>query len=68
LGDISKLKDLNKINKNYKWVINLGGYVDHSNLDKTYKSHYKGCVNLIKIFKKKKIRGFFTARIIFRIR
>ena len=32
--------------------MNLGGYVDHSNKEKTYKSHYIGCKNLTDIFLK----------------
>lgn len=38
-----------KINKYFNYVINLGGYVDHSNKKKTFKSHYLGCKNLVKI-------------------
>lgn len=56
--------DLNKLNKqflnkrNFDYVVNLGGYVDHSNLYKTYKSHYKGVINLYNIFKNVKIKAF----------
>ena len=35
-------------------VVNLGGYVDHSNRKKTFKSHYEGCKNLTEIFLKKR--------------
>lgn len=58
--DISKLKNLKKIisNKNYDYVVNLAGYVDHSKKNKTIKSHYLGCKNLAKIFLKKKIKRF----------
>ena len=39
-------------------MINLGGYVDHSKLKKTFSSHFNGCVNLADIFKNKKIVRF----------
>jgi len=52
--DITKKKSLKKINKKYfKYIVNLGGYVDHSNKQKIYKSHYTGCKNLTNIFLKK---------------
>ena len=57
--DISNKKKLNKkIKKNYHYVVNLGGYVDHSNKKKTYASHYLGCKNLTEIFLKKKLSAF----------
>ena len=47
LCDITKKKLLKKkIQKSFVYVVNLGGYVDHSNKIKTYKSHYIGCKNL----------------------
>ena len=52
--DITAKKLLEKkIKKKFKYVVNLGGYVDHSNKKKTFKSHYMGCKNLTKIFLKK---------------
>jgi len=57
--DITNKKKLNKIIKaDYDYVVNLGGYVDHSNKNKTFKSHYFGCKNLSEIFLKKNIRSF----------
>ena len=58
--DIFKKRKLEMLLKKKKidYAINLAGYVDHKNKDKTYKSHYIGCKNLIKIFKKKKIKRF----------
>ena len=57
--DLFNKKKLQKlIKKNYNFVINLGGYVDHSNTKKTYNSHYIGCKNLSNIFLKKKITNF----------
>ena len=57
-GDLSNLKDLKKINQKYDYVVNLGGYVDHSNKTKPYNSHFIGCKNLAKIFLKKEIKSF----------
>lgn len=57
-GDISKEKDLYRIKENYNYVVNLGGYVDHSNKIKTFKSHYQGTKNLAKFFLKKRINVF----------
>ena len=52
--DITNKKLLRKsIRKPFDYVVNLGGYVDHSNKKKTFKSHYEGCKNLAEIFLKK---------------
>ena len=56
--NISKKKEINKINLNFDYVINFGGYVDHQNKTKTYKSHHIGCKNLANYFLKKKIKSF----------
>ena len=57
--DISNKKLLQtKINYNFDYVINFGGYVDHSNKKETFKSHYLGAKNLGNIFIKKKIIKF----------
>ena len=57
--DITKKKSLKrKIQKPFKYVVNLGGYVDHSNKKKTFESHYIGCKNLVEIFLKKKPETF----------
>jgi len=54
LCDITKKKSLKRnIRKTFKYVVNLGGYVDHSNKKKTFKSHYIGCKNLTEIFLRK---------------
>jgi nucleoside-diphosphate-sugar epimerase len=47
-----------KISKNYKYVINLAGYVDHSNKKETFISHYVGCKNLANYFLNGKIKLF----------
>ena len=58
-SDITNKKLLKKnTNNTYDYVVNLGGYVDHSNKKKTFKSHYVGCKNLAQIFLKKKISSF----------
>lgn len=56
--NFAKLKKVLKKNKDFDYVINLGGYVDHSDKKKTYKSHFLGCKNLTKIFLKKKVNRF----------
>ena len=57
--DISNKKILNKkIKKNFSFVVNLGGYIDHINKHKTYNSHYLGCKNLSDIFSKKNLTTF----------
>ena len=54
LCDITKKRFLKRnIRKPFKYVVNLGGYVDHSNKKKTFQSHYIGCKNLAEIFLKK---------------
>ena len=57
--DISNKNSLKKkVNKYYKYIVNLGGYVDHSNNKKTLETHYDGCKNLAEIFKKKPPSSF----------
>jgi len=57
--DITKKKLLQeKIKKNFDYIVNLGGYVDHTNKKKTFKSHYEGCKNLTQIFLNKKPISF----------
>ena len=57
--DISKKKNLiKKLSSNYDYIVNLAGYVDHTNKNKTIKSHFNGCKNLAKFFQKKKIKKF----------
>ena len=52
--DIADKKLLKRsIREPFDYVVNLGGYVDHSNRKKTFKSHYGGCKNLSEIFLKK---------------
>ncbi len=57
--DITNKKALSKkIKSNYDFVVNFGGYVNHSEKLKTYKSHYIGCKNLADLLKDKKIKSF----------
>ena len=57
--DISKKKLLNKkLNLDFRYIINFGGYVDHRNKAKTMASHNRGCKNLVDFFKHKKIKHF----------
>ena len=57
--DITNKKLLkSSIKNNFDYVVNLGGYVDHSNKKKTFLSHYNGCKNLADIFLRKKPSSF----------
>ena len=57
--DISKTNSLKKIpKKNFKFIVNFGGHVDHSNIKKTFNSHFNGVVNLSNFFLKKRLQSF----------
>ena len=57
--DLTNKKKLRRvINKNYEFVINLAGYVNHYEKTKTYNTHYFGCLNLIKCLKVKNLKLF----------
>ena len=57
--DITKKQFLKRrVQESSKYVVNLGGYVDHSNKKKAFKSHYIGCKNLVEIFLKKRPKAF----------
>ena len=58
LCDISKKKEISNIKYSYDYVVNFGGYVDHKNKSRTFKSHYVGCKNLANYFCNKKILSF----------
>ena len=59
IADISNKNLINKkIKENFEYVINLAGYVNHSNKEKTYKSHYIGCKNISNFFLQKNIKKF----------
>ncbi len=54
----NKIKLKKIINKKYTYVVNLAGYVDHSNKHKTFQSHYIGCKNLVNAFLNYKPNSF----------
>jgi nucleoside-diphosphate-sugar epimerase len=57
--DVTKKKIFNsKLKENFDYVINLSGYIDHSNKVRTLRSHYHGSNNLADFFLKKKIKLF----------
>ena len=56
--DIRDKKKLFRIKKDFDYIVNLAGYVDHSNKKKTLESHYIGCKNLASLFLNKKIKKF----------
>ncbi len=53
-----------KINKDYKFIFNLGGYIDHSSSydvnNINLKTHFMSVVNLVSIFSKRKITRFIN--------
>lgn len=57
-GNLYRKNSLKKIDQNFDYIVNLGGYVDHVNKNKNLKSHFIGCKNLVSIFSKKKIKFF----------
>lgn len=60
--DITKKKEFKKLNKfKIDIVVNLAGYIDHSNTKQTLKSHFEGAKNIIKYFNKKKLKLFIQA-------
>ncbi len=56
--DISKKTAFKNLSKNYDYVVNFAGYVDHSDKQKTMKSHFNGCKNLAMFFLNKKVKKF----------
>tara|TARA_B100000963_G_scaffold350688_1_gene361273 strand:- start:2587 stop:3507 length:921 start_codon:yes stop_codon:yes gene_type:complete len=57
--DISKKNNLYKLKlKNFDYVVNLGGYVNHKEKAKTFNSHFRGCKNLADFFLDRKIKKF----------
>ena len=56
--DLTSKKQLNKINNNFNIIINLSGYVNHTEKKKTYGTHYNGCQILANLFLNNKIKCF----------
>ena len=57
-GNLFLKNTLKKIDKQFDYVVNLGGYVDHQNAKRNYNTHFIGCKNLVKIFIKRDIKLF----------
>ena len=59
-ADITNLKDLRKkLTNPFTYLVNLGGYVNHSNEKKNVNgAHFKAVINLTTIFTNKKIKKF----------
>jgi nucleoside-diphosphate-sugar epimerase len=58
-GNINNKNFLKKnIKDDFKYVVNLAGYVDHSKKKETLTSHYLGCKKLSRILLKKNIKSF----------
>lgn len=51
-------KNNEKIKIDFDYIINLAGNIDHKNKFETFKAHYQGVKNLIKILNFKKIKLF----------
>jgi len=47
------------LDKDFDYVVNLGGHVDHSNTKKTFRSHFIGLKNLTEIFENNKPKLFY---------
>ena len=59
IADLANKKSINKIIRDdFQYVVNLAGYVDHTDEIKTYRSHYLGCKNISNYFLKKNIKLF----------
>ena len=56
--DISKKNLFRKLPKDYDYVVNLAGYVDHSKSNQITKTHYNGCKNLANYFLNTEIKKF----------
>ena len=57
--DLFNDKKIKKIiSLDYDYVVNLAGYVDHSDKFKTMQSHYHGCKKISEYFLKSKIKKF----------
>ena len=56
--DISQKKLLSNLPTDFDYIVNLAGYVDHSDKIRTMRSHFYGCKNLAMYFKDKNIKKF----------
>ena len=53
---IKKLES--KIDTHYDYIVNLSGYVDHSDKSEIISNHYNGCKNLASLFVRSKIKKY----------
>ena len=59
IADLSNKNSFNKkIENDFHYVVNLAGYVNHSDKIRTYRSHYLGCKNISNFFLNTKIKRF----------
>ncbi len=56
IGNFKELKK--KIKKKYNFVVNFSGNIDHRKKSETFKVHYSGLKNLIKVIDKKHLKLF----------
>ena len=56
--DLSQKKLFRSLPSNFDYVVNLAGYVDHSDKRKTMQSHFNGCKNLSMFFIDKNVKKF----------
>ncbi len=57
--DISNFKKLKKkIGKQYSFIVNFSGNIDHKNKSETFRVHYQGLKNLVKLIDKKHLELF----------
>ena len=63
--DLSQKKQIEKrLSRNFDYIVNLSGYVDHSNAKKVKLTHYQGCKNLANFFKKRKLKNLFNLEVV----
>ena len=62
-ADFSNFKQIKKNlkKKNFNFIINFGGNINHDNKNQIEKSHFRLCSNLVRFFSKKKINLFIQA-------
>ena len=56
IGNAKEVRKLSK--KNFDYLVNLGGNIDHKNKIQTYKSHFLSVKNLFSVFKNKSLQSF----------
>ncbi len=61
-ADITKIDTLSVLKKRYEYVVNTGGYIDHSPFseggDKVIESHFLGLQNLLKVINRENLIRF----------